>query len=417
MKRLLILGGNPETAGVVLTAKRMGVVTYVVDLVDNSPAKRVSDYSFNGNAADIKFLNKIILDNNIDGVLVGVADILVPAYEEVCRLFNFPCYATLTAIKIFSSKDSFIDSCNRFDLPTIPNYTDNILFDKNIDSIEYPVMVKPVDSGGGVGMSIAYNYYEMIEAVNKAKLNSKVGRYICEKYIINGQDIQAYYTIVNGEVYLSSLVDRTTNKSQGNLSPVCIGAIYNCRFIDLYIETANRKIIDLIKYTKIKNGVMSIQCFVDDGRIYPYDPGFRLQGEGQHLMLNAVNGFDHREMLINFALNKPIWNGDFSKINDLYLKGKSACSVWILLKSGLISTISGIDYITKIPAFMDIMIRFGINDLVHDSFIGTEKQVFARIYLASDNIIALRESIELIHSNLIIRDDQGSNMIVDYFRP
>ena len=417
MKKLLILGGNPETASIVIIAKKMGVITYVVDLVANSPAKRVCDYPFNGNAADIILLTKIIIENNIDGVLVGVADILVPAYEEVCRLFNFPCYANLAGIKIFTSKDGFINTCKRFSISTIPNYTENILSNKNIDLIEYPVMIKPVDSGGGVGMSIAYDYFEMSESVNKAKLNSRVGRFICEKYIINGQDIQIYYTIINGIIYLSSIVDRTTNKSQGNLSPVCIGALYNSKFIDLYIENMNSKFIDLIKYAEIKNGVLSIQCFVDEGKIYPYDPGFRLQGEGQHLMLNAINGFDHREMLINFALNFPMWNGDFTVVNDLYLQGKSACSVWILLRSGLISNIEGINYITSMTNFMDIMIRFEVNDRVEESFIGTEKQVFARIYLAANNITELRDSVDLIHSKLIIQDDKGANMIVDFYKP
>jgi hypothetical protein len=417
MKKLLILGGNPETASVVIIAKKMGLITYVVDLVNNSPAKRVCDYSFTGNAADVKLLTKIILDNNIEGVLVGVADILVPAYEEVCRLFNFPCYANLSGIKVFASKDGFINACKRFGLLTIPNYTEYILLNKNIDSIEYPVMVKPVDSGGGVGMSIANDYFELIKSVNKAKLSSRVGRYICEKYMINGQDIQAYYTIVDGEIFLSSIVDRTTNKSQGNLSPVCIGALYNSKFINLYIETFNSKFIELIKYTRVENGVLSVQCFVDEGKIYPYDPGFRLQGEGQHLMLNAINGFDHREMLINFSLNNPMWKGNFAEINDLYLKNKSACSVWILLRSGLISNIEGIDYIKNMPNFMDIMIRFEVNDRVFESFIGTEKQVFARIYLAANNMSSLRESVKLIHSNLIVQDDEGLNMIVDYYQP
>ena len=64
MKKLLILGANPETASIVLIARKMGVTTYVVDLVDNSPAKRVCDYAFNGNAADVNLLSKIIIDNN-----------------------------------------------------------------------------------------------------------------------------------------------------------------------------------------------------------------------------------------------------------------------------------------------------------------------------------------------------------------
>jgi biotin carboxylase len=415
-KKILILGGNPETASLVKVAKNLGLITYVVDLVANSPAKKISDFSIDGNATDVQLLRKIIKENNVDGVLVGVADILVPAYEEICRDFNLPCYANIEAISVFTSKDGFSKACKKFNLDLIPNYTDSILTEVNLDCIEYPVIVKPVDSGGGVGMSISNNYLELRAAVDKAKLNSRVGKFICEKYIKDGQDIQVYYTFVNGEFFLSSIVDRTTNKSQGLTSPVCIGASYNSKYIDIFKNNAHQKFVEMFNFYGIKNGVMSIQCFVDQDRVYPYDPGFRLQGEGQHLMLNAINGFDHREMLINFAMTGSMWDGDFAAINDLHLHRKHACSIWVLLSEGLISKVDGIDAIKSMSTFMDIMQRFNEGDEILSSYIGTEKQVFSRIYIASDSAEDLNNSIEFIHKNLSINDFQGKKMIVDYFR-
>jgi hypothetical protein len=413
-KKILILGGNPETAALVRVANELGLVTYVVDLVENSPAKRVADFGIDGNAADVDFLSNIIKSNKIDGVLVGVADILVPAYEEVCRLFDFPCYANSAAINIFCTKDGFIKACKTFDINTIPNYTSNIINKININLVEFPVMVKPVDSGGGVGMTIAHDFSELLLAVDKAKSNSRVGRFICEKYM-TGQDIQVYYTFVDGEIYLSSVIDRKTNTSQGNISPVCIGASYNSIYKELFIATMNNKFINLFKNVGIKNGVMSIQCFVEGDQIYPYDPGFRLQGEGQHLMLNAINGFDHREMLINFAMSGSMWPGNFSIVNDINLRGKRACSVWILLSCGVISSITGLDFIRNMPNFLDIVQRFDIGDEVLPSFIGTEKQVFARIYIASNKLENLRLSISFIHNSLAVLNSSGNNMIIDYY--
>ena len=43
----------------------------------------------------------------------------------------------------------------------------------------------------------------------------------------------------------------------------------------------------MINYLDIKNGILSIQCFVKNNELYPYDPGFRLQGEG--IILSVVN--------------------------------------------------------------------------------------------------------------------------------
>jgi len=414
-KKILILGGNPETASLVAVAKSLGLLTCVVDLVPNSPAKRISDYSVDCNAADVELLEKIVIDHNISGVMVGVADILVPAYEEVCRKFNFPCYANKNAIRVFSSKAEFANECRKFNLNVIPNYNDLLMTGEGLDCIEYPVIVKPIDSGGGVGMSIVNSYSELIVAIDKAKLNSRVGEFICEKYIKNGQDIQVYYTIVNGQYFLSSIVDRTTNKSQGLISPVCIGAMYNSKYIEIFKANAHQNFVEMFESNDIRNGVMSIQCFIDEGRIFPYDPGFRLQGEGQHLMLKGINGFDHRQMLVNFAITGSMWEGDFSVVNDLYLRGKYACSVWILLEEGVINSIVGLDKIKDMLCYLDMMQRFDVGDEILSSYVGTEKQVFARIYIASDSSEGLKKSVEFIHANLIIKNSLNENMILDYF--
>ena len=73
--------------------------------------------------------------------------------------------------------------------------------------------------------------------------------------------------------------------------------------------------------------------------IYPYDPGFRLQGEGNHIVLNKLNKFDHLDMLLNLSLGKPFFNGNFRKFNDPYMNGKFVSSVWILLKAGVIKNL------------------------------------------------------------------------------
>ena len=40
--------------------------------------------------------------------------------------------------------------------------------DEDLDKIVYPVMVKPVDNGGGVGMTVANNEEELIKGVQIA---------------------------------------------------------------------------------------------------------------------------------------------------------------------------------------------------------------------------------------------------------
>ena len=45
----------------------------------------------------------------------------------------------------------------------------------------------------------------------------------------------------------------------------------------------------------------NVQFFIENNNYYSYDPGFRLQGEAMHIHIDAINGFDHRIMLINLC--------------------------------------------------------------------------------------------------------------------
>src|SRR3990172_8974958 len=165
-KKLMILGGNPETAVLVETANAMGIHTIVVDPVPNSPAKKAACKSYNVDGMDVSGLVKVAQNERVDGILVGVADILVGSYQKVCEKLHLPCYASENIVKALTRKDGFRDVCAEYGIDGIPSYNlDPNMDRKDLLKIKYPVMVKPVDNGGGVGMQICYNEDELRKGV------------------------------------------------------------------------------------------------------------------------------------------------------------------------------------------------------------------------------------------------------------
>ena len=151
--------------------------------------------------------------------------------------------------------------------------------------------------------------------------------------------------------------------------------------------------------------------------MYAYDPGFRLQGEGQHIILKEIQGFDHRVMLINFALTGNMYDSDFSVVNDFMLSGKFAINIWILLNKGTIKTIVNLDLLQNHTNIVHFIQRFYEGDQVTAEMVGTERQVFARIYVVGDSRLEIKEVSKFIHEHLEIYDQHGDSMIVDRFYP
>lgn len=416
-KKLMILGGNPETRVLVEIANEMGMYTIVVDPNPNAPAKTIANESFEYDGFDIEKIVLLAKDKKVDGVLVGVADILVAPYQAICEKLQLPCYATKEIVNAFCSKDGFKIACEKYSIKDIPGY--NINDTSNLDqlpNLDFPLMVKPVDNGAGVGMRICHDINDLKESISNALKFSKKGGVLVEQFM-TCDDMFAYYTFKDGKAYLSALADRITTKKQGNLSPVCIGAIYPSKYSNHFIKNVNPLMISFFEKLGIKNGVLNLQFFVNDNQYYAYDPGFRLQGEAPHIHIAEINKFDHRKMLLNFSLSGSMGVDDFIEKNDCLFRNGYASTIWVLLKSGTIGIVNGLDVIKSDKSVSFVMERFKENDIIDMNMIGTERQVFARIYVQCQQFDELKDKVAEFEKTLEIKDIHGENMIIDWVSP
>lgn len=416
-KKLVILGGNPETGVLVDVANAMNIETVVIDPNPEAPAKNKAKESYDIDVFDIDTVVEKVIEIKADGVLVGVADILVKPYFFICKKLNFPCYATEKAVEAFCSKDGFKKYCAEYGIQDIPGIyltkEDEIIKPNGVD---FPLMVKPVDNGGGVGMKICRDEDDYISSVKLAFSHSKKGVVLVEKYM-DCDDMAAYYTFHNGEYMVSAISDRYTTKIQGDSSPVCIGASYPSVHSELFLKSMHPKLCKLFKGLNLKDGILNIQFFVEDNQIYAYDPGFRLQGEAPHLHVLNYNGFDHRKMLVNFALTGSYKVENLHKRNNFYFAGNKAITVWVLLKAGKIADIIGIDSIKNDSDIHFVLERFQIGDVVKEEWLGTERQVYSRIYIAGKTNMNLNQKLDFVKANLSILDEFGDEMILEWMQP
>lgn len=414
-KKLLILGGNPETTPLVEIANSMGVKTIVASGRHTDPAKKAAWKASDIDGMDVPGLIALAREEQVDGVLVGVADILVPSYCKVCDALGLPCYATQQIVDVFAFKDVFKSTCERYGVHGIPEYyLDAEMKREDLDKIQYPVMIKPVDNGGGVGMTVAYNEEELVEGVKKALDSSYKKRFIVEKYMLC-DDMGMYYTFKDGYCSASCIYDRYTTDEQPGLSRVCLGGMYPSKHLDEYFERMHPNALRLFKEIGIKNGVLMLSGFYENGEFYVYDTGFRLQGEAPHLLMKAIHGFDQREMLIRFALTGSEGSVNLETDDDTRLRGKWASTLWFLLKQGHIAKIEGLDEIDKDNRIVANIQRLYEGDDVLPEWIGNEKQVLTRMYLVCDSKEELATCLREYQSKVKVLDENGKNLVLKGF--
>lgn len=408
-KKLLILAGAGPHSKVVEAAKEMGIYTIVADYLPASvysPAKLIADENLQCDISDIKKLVQYCKKNNVDGVLGFCIDPAQRPAFEVADQLGLPTFGTYEQILALTDKNFFKQLCRNNGVDVVPEYDES-----SIEILEYPVLVKPIDSRGSRGTKVCYSRNELLEALPLAKKESSNGGAIIEKYMGNNQDLTITYLVKDGIPYLISIGDRFPGRKEDNLDRQNSCVVQPSRYTDLYLENVNVRVINMIKQLGIKNGPVFMQGFVDGNTVRMYDPGIRFPGNEYERIYKQATGFDPMKSIISYIIGGEIldYNG---KIEGSYdLNGKTAIQYMINVGPGKIHFFEGLDKIAKHPNVINIQQRHFIGDVIENT--GDIKHRAGEISILVDrDVDKMVDIIQYIQSCLKIVDEKGDSMII-----
>lgn len=227
-KKLLVLGGTAASLDVVRTAKSLGVHTIVTDNLQNGVSKKIADENALVSTCDYDGLLKLIKNKKVDGIFCGPSEFNIVNTMKICKLAGLPFYANEEQWELCSNKVKFKKLCRDYGVPVVPDYEISKEFTKNdLDNIEYPVIVKPVDGHSSKGVSVCYTEEELKSAYNFALEYSSSKNIIVEKYIQNyGLGLSAWYIVNNSKIFLSLVGDRYIVDPSDGATLICALSLF-----------------------------------------------------------------------------------------------------------------------------------------------------------------------------------------------
>lgn len=406
-KRLLILGGMRFSCEIVRKAKGMGIYTIVADYnkIEDSPGKQIADEAVDLSVIDVEAVVSYIKNHAIDGVFVGFNDMLLPYYAEICEKTSLPCYGTKEQFETLIAKDKYKALCRQFGVPTIPEY------DINDENIKYPVLVKPVDSSGSRGITICHNRQELEEAVEIGKKASKTEKVLIERYM-DGREVTVFWTFQDGNYYLSALSNRHVKHNQGqDVIPLPVGYTFPSVFLPKYRAEVEENCKRMFRHLGIKNGMMFMQCKVENGICYVYDLGFRLTGSLEYKILERVCGYNPLEMMICHALTgKMGYESITDKANPEFKT--PAFNVSCLCAPGTIKNITGIEEVKAMKDVEDVVVGHVPGETIAEQMRGLLAQITVRILGSVENKEQLLPVMQNIDKTIHIIGQQGEELLL-----
>ena len=412
-KKILLLGSSLGTLDIIKYAKKNGAVTILADNlpVDKSIGKQFADENVLISTADIEALKKYVKDNEVDGIFAGISEFNLLKAMELCQFFRFPFYCTKEQWDIIADKERFRNLCVMYDVPSPKTYYSGDDVPREIfDIIQFPVIVKPVDSTASVGISICENLEDLNKAIPFAIKNSGKKRIIVEEFF-EGEEFTAHYSIVNGEVSLTCIDNRVPIAVNGGfVTTVPLARIYPSTFIVNYIEQVNDKMMALCKSLKLNTGVLFVQGLYNrqSNKFSIFEAGLRCAGEVPYHIIEKVNGLNFMNNFVDYALSGKVLKYDISK-EDPFFKGKSCCVTSFVSKGGTVGRIIGYNEIqNKVKSIINSECRYKEGDVTPSG--NTLHQIMLRFVLVCDNIEQMIRDVEIINNSVKVLDEKGDDL-------
>ena len=313
-KKLMLLGGIRYLLPVIKKAHELGAHVITADYLPGNIAHKYSDEYVNVSVLDREAVLAAARERNIDGILSFGVDpgVVTAAYVAERLNLSFP---SLAAVEILQNKDKFRDFLenNGFNCPKRYQPTDDI---------EYPVIVKPVDSAGSKGCSKVNSAAELSAAIEYARSESHSGRIIIEQFLANAyssSDTDSF-SIDNDLVFCSFNCQHFDVRSPNPYTPAAYSWPSDMP-LDAQAELRG-ELQRLIRLLNLGTSIYNIETRVAiDGKPYimeisPRGGGNRLSevlemGTGQSPIENAVRGALRMPMR---EMKDPLYDGFWTEV-------------------------------------------------------------------------------------------------------
>ncbi len=405
-KKVLLIGGINITSDLITLAHRNGIFIGVADYNKNTYVKSIADVAYDIDIKNVDAMVELIKKEKYDGIISNFADSIMMYVSEIADKLGMAVPYNKNQLLMSTDKQYFKDKCIEYGIVVPKEYK----YDKqeDINNINFPVIVKPIDSSGSRGISICSIKEEFYSAYDKSLEFSKSGKVIIEDYI-EGEEINITYIINKGNIKLAAIHDRYFNESQNCSVKVPDIYIYPSKYTSLFVEKYNDKVIEMLKGIGLDNGSLFMQACIKDDLIYIYEAGMRLNGCKTYQILEVENNYNTFENLMKYSIT-----GDMGKQVEFSPKfTKWYATFNILGKPGSeVEKYIGLEEIKSYPWVINVTKQYYEGERIPNTAVGTLQQIVMRLHIYADTKEVLLERIQIIYELVDIKNKEDKSILL-----
>jgi biotin carboxylase len=291
--KILLLGAARHQVPAVEAALREGMEVFTADNVPSNPGHRLASRSFDVSAADPDAITRLAEELRVDGVLGFASEVCARTAARVAARLGLPG-SPLEAVETLSFKDAFRRCTQSAGLQSLawrcyrPEEVE--LAAAWAGGFPSGVVVKPVDSSGGRGVTVHPAHFR--PAFERAAAASREGRVVVEERVVPaGGQFGGDGWMEQGRLKVLHCFDNDTLPAPDN--GAAIQETFPCGRDGASLERMRHHLEALMQACGYTRGSFNFDgCFLEDGRPFVFEIGPRNGGNFIPHQIQQQTGVD-----------------------------------------------------------------------------------------------------------------------------
>lgn len=354
-KKILFLGASQFQIPPIKYAKEQGHYVITCDYLPDNPGHKFGDEYHNVSTTDLEAVLELSKKLQIDGIVAYASDPAAPTQAYVANELGLPSNP-YESVQTLARKDLFRDFLDKhnFNIPASQSFYELEKAKEWFNSIEKPVIVKPVDSSGSKGVTKIYEIEELSSAFEYALAFSREKKVAVEEFFVrDGYQVAGDGFVVDGKLVFWCWANEHFDKLCNPFVP--IGESFPSIMTDKTLKQAYDETQRLLTLLDMKQGALNFDFHYDSNGDFSFlELGPRNGGNLIPEVVKYATGVDMVKYTVDSALGL-----DCSDLTQVPTKGYFSSYILHAVEDGIVEEIFLSDEIEKQIVEKTIFIKIG----------------------------------------------------------
>jgi formate-dependent phosphoribosylglycinamide formyltransferase (GAR transformylase) len=294
IKKVLLVGSSFSAAPIFFSLKKRGLHVSVCGSDATDPCHQYADASHFIDYSDRESLLALVSSEDFDYLVPSCNDYSYMASAWVAEQFGFPGFDAFKVATVLHTKNVFRELTTKHSLPAPCSLQIDLSRAATLINLPYPLLIKPVDSFSGRGVTKLFQQDGLHDAICRAADASRTGEVVIEEFV-DGELFSHSAFISNGRVAIDFFVNEycTVYPYQVNCShhPSSLGAGFQ--------EKVRESIQRMVTILGLKDGLLHTQFIANaNGQFWIIECMRRCPGDLYGGLIEMSLGINYTDLFV-----------------------------------------------------------------------------------------------------------------------